>query len=549
MKNIFHLKFLLIFFVLNQIILSQSNKFFIRLNQVGYLPDDFKSGVIISENEISTKNFIVINKDDNIIVYSGIVETTDKIFGKFNNNYYFDFSGLSRPGNYCIEIDDEFSNVFRIRRDVYNLVTDSLMLFFKSQRCGPSNPYLHKKCHLSDATSIAGFTSDSTVDVTGGWHDAGDYIKFFSTTALTTYLMLFSYEFDSEKFDFDNDKNSVPDILEEAKIGLDWLLRCNISDSLFVLQVQDERDHYAGWRLPENDSLQFDRPAFTGIGKNLIGIYTAVMALASRIWSDRFADNDFANRCLTTAIQKYSIYQDVTDLANDQTGYYKDKVYYGKMALGAIELFITTSNEKYLTNAINFGDSAKSDLWWSWGDINSLAHYKIARFIPRFAKYMGQNICYLNLQKNGSVFNEGSEYTWGTTTSILGNAFKVILYKSLTNSDKFDSLMILQRDYILGRNAWGISFISGIGKIFPKHLHSQIAKFNNGCQPGALSAGAAPKLILNNYTIVHSDSSYSYFNSEDIEYYDDWNDFITNEATIFSNATAIFIFGYFSSGE
>ena len=87
MKNIFHLKFLLIFFVLNQIILSQSNKFFIRLNQVGYLPDDFKSGVIISENEIPTKNFSVINKDDNTIVYSGIVETTEKIFGKFIKDY------------------------------------------------------------------------------------------------------------------------------------------------------------------------------------------------------------------------------------------------------------------------------------------------------------------------------------------------------------------------------------------------------------------------------------------------------------------------------
>ena len=432
---------------------------------------------------------------------------------------------------------------------MYNHVKDSLIVFFRSQRCGPTNPYLHKKCHLSDATSIAGFSSDSTIDVTGGWHDAGDYIKFFSTTALTTYLMLFSYEFDSEKFGFDNDKNNVPDILEEAKIGLDWLLRCNISDSLFVLQVQDDRDHYAGWRLPENDSLQFDRPAFTGIGKNLIGIYTAVMALASRIWSDRFADNDFANRCLTIAIQKYSIYPNVTDLVNDQTGYYKDKVYYGKMALGAIELFITTSDEKYLTDATNFGDSAKSDLWWSWGDINSLAHYKIARFISRFSEYLGQNINYLNVKKDSTIFNEGSEYTWGTTTSILGNALKAILYKSLTNSDKFDSLMILQRDYILGRNAWGISFISGIGKLFPKHLHSQIAKFNNGYQPGALSAGAATELILNDYTIVHSDSSYSYFNSEDIEYYDDWNDFITNEATIFSNATALFIFGYFSSGE
>ena len=549
MKNIFHLKILLVFLVFNNIILTQPNEFFIRLNQVGYLPGEFKSGVVISESKLPTNHFSVINKDENIEVYSGMIEAADKIFGKFNNNYYFDFSGLNKPGNYYIEIGNEFSNVFRVGRDVYNHVRDSLIVFFRSQRCGPTSPYLHKKCHLSDATSIIGLTPDLIVDVTGGWHDAGDYIKFFSTTAITTYLMLFSYEFDSGKFGFDNDKNDVPDILEEAKIGLDWLLRCNISDSLFVLQVQDERDHNAGWRLPENDSLQFDRPAFIGIGKNLIGIYAAVMALASRIWSDRFSDNDFANCCLTTAIQKYSICPDGTDLINDQTDYYKDKVYYGKMALGAIELFITTSDEKYLTDAVNFGDSARGDFWWSWGDINSLAHYKIGGFIPRFAKYLEHNINFLNFKKDSTIFNEGSEYTWGTTASILGNALKVILYKSSAKSNKFDSLLILQRDYILGRNAWGISFISGIGKLFPKHLHSQIAKFNNGYQPGALSAGAAPKLILDTYNLVHSDFSYSYFNSEDVEYYDDWNDFITNEATIFSNATALFIFGYFSSRE
>ncbi|MCK7528297.1 MAG: glycoside hydrolase family 9 protein [Ignavibacteriales bacterium] len=77
-----------------------------------------------------------------------------------------------------------------------------------------------------------------------------------------------------QKFGYDLDKNDVPDILEEAKVGLDWLLRCNVDNQTLVSQVQNESDHNIGWRLPENDSLQFDRPAFVSIGKNTIGIYS-----------------------------------------------------------------------------------------------------------------------------------------------------------------------------------------------------------------------------------------------------------------------------------
>ena len=63
---------------------------------------------------------------------------------------------------------------------------------------------------------------------------------------------------------------------------MDWLLRTNIDSKKFVTQVQDLRDHDVGWRMPEDDELQYDRPAFIGSGKNIIGIYAATMALASK---------------------------------------------------------------------------------------------------------------------------------------------------------------------------------------------------------------------------------------------------------------------------
>ena len=118
---------------------------------------------------------------------------------------------------------------------------------------------------------------------------------------------MFSYEFDSEKFGYDLNNNAVPDILEEAKVGLDWLLRCNIDNETLVSQVQNESDHNIGWRLPENDSLQFSRSGFVSLGKNTIGIYVATLALASRIWKQKFYEDKFADKLFISCRKDFTL--------------------------------------------------------------------------------------------------------------------------------------------------------------------------------------------------------------------------------------------------
>ena len=146
-----------------------------------------------------------------------------------------------------------------------------------------------------------------------------------------------------------------------------------------------------------------------------------------------------------------------------------------------------------------------------------------------------------------SFFREGLAYSWGTTNAFLGVSLQSILYKKLTGSSEFDSLCIFQRDFILGRNPWGVSFIYNIGTKFPKNLHSQIAFFNKGYLPGALTAGPAPSELLSNYEIKRSNFEYDRFNSKQTKYFDDRFDYITNEPTISGNATALFVYGYFSN--
>src|SRR4030042_911777 len=75
--------------------------------------------------------------------------------------------------------------------------------------------FIHTVFHRADATNVieAGNILNKQIDLTGGWHDAGDYVKFLNTTAYTTYTLLFAFDFDSRKFSFDKNKNNIPDIL------------------------------------------------------------------------------------------------------------------------------------------------------------------------------------------------------------------------------------------------------------------------------------------------------------------------------------------------
>lgn len=441
---------------------------------------------------------------------------------------------------------------FKINENVFKGIADSLLQFFKVQRCGGTNPLLHEPCHLSDATKLIEGKKIifKSLDVTGGWHDAGDYVKFLNTTAFATYMLLFSYEFDPVKFGFDNNKNGAPDVLEEAKVGLDWMLRCySQNNGQLVTQVQDLRDHEVGWRLPENDSLRFDRPAFLGIGKNLIGIYSATMALGARIWRDKFQYPEFSNLCLGAAEKIYSLKNTADDIDSSGSGMYLDNNYAGKLSLGAIELYKTTYKKNYINDAVKYADSAGADFWWSWGNLNSLAHFRLASFFPKYIDYIEKNLIEFVSTQKKNVFGKGMNLSWGTNATLLGITLQNILYKKLTNSTRFDSVAVSQRDFILGKNPWGVCFINGFGTNYTKNFHHQIAYIKKKL-PGGFAAGPASKDFVEKANIVFEkkDEYFNFQSSEDY-YRDDRMDYITNEPTISGNATALFVFGVLSSGK
>lgn len=550
MKKHLLISFTLISFIITncQPSIKAEPEIFIRFNQVGYLPNDIKSAVVLSTHSIEGKNISIKNSRTNKNMNEYRIGKSIGNYGSFQFSYIIDFSNLKTDGEYYFQFARQKTFNFKVGDNVYNGIADLLLEFFRVQRCGYTNPFLHNVCHISDAAQlIDGKTIiDKKVDVTGGWHDAGDYVKILNTTAFSTYMLLFSYEFDQTKFSTDKNKNNVPDILEEAKIGLDWMLRAYYDKSKLITQVQDLRDHDVGWRMPENDAVGYDRPAYVGIGKNLIGIYSATMALAYRIWNTKLNYPEFANQCLSAAQNLYAINNRVANVDSSGSGVYLDKTWEGKMALGAIELYLSTNKSNYLNDATEFADLAGPDLWWSWGNINSLAHFRLAKIIPKYADYIKLNLDEFNRKKNTNLFGKGVALSWGTNVTLLGITLQSILYKNLKNEAFYDTVSSFSRDYILGRNQWGISFIQGIGKNFTRNFHHQISHFK-GRLPGGFAAGPASKEFVEKSKMpLDKVDKYARFQSNDSYYRDDRNDYVTNEPTITGNATAIFVYGVLS---
>lgn len=517
---------------------------YIRVNQVGYYPDNTKQAVIFAEKPLKTKEFSLFDKNTGKEVFTGTFSENLGAWGNFGFHYHADFTNFSAAGVYVLQAGGKRSPEFSIANNIYNTLPDSLLEFYKMQRCGPTNPKYHKVCHIYDSPQVVGDTKAGGIDVTGGWHDAGDYIKFLNTSAYTTYMLLLSYQLNKPAAEFDRDNNGAPDILEEAKVGLDWLLRCNYSGTKLVTQVQDNRDHEQGFRMPENDSLKFDRPAYVGAGKSIVGLYSAALALGAQVWRERFHDEAVANKMLQIAEKIYGIRNSVPNVDVTNSGMYSDKNYLGKLALGAIELYNATGKGLYLQEAKDYSQKAKSDYWWSWGDMNSLAHFRIAKYAPGNLEFITNNLVHFNTYRNKSIYGEGAAYTWGTTNTLMGCALQAVFYKILTGRQEYDSLITSQVDYVFGKNPWGVSFFYNFGTESVRHLHSQVAYFNGGYIPGGISAGPAPKSALQGMQIKREYSKLDKFNSSDVLFFDDRNDYITNEPTIVTNATALFLFLY-----
>lgn len=354
---------------------TQAQNVHIRVNAVGYFPADAKIALIMAEVPLTEKIHLIDSESGQVVFSNALRAVKGEKWGRFTYQYHFDFSDYQQEGTYAVKINEQRSAGFKIGEKAYSNYQEDLLAFMRQQRCG-YNPYFDEVCHRGDGRLFYAPVPDSTYyDFSGGWHDAGDQLKYLITSSNATARMLLAYELAPDRFvdqvdDFGHPgENGVPDVLDEARWGLEWILKLHPREDWLIHQIADDRDH-RGFKYPHRDNADYGwgpnsyRAAYfatgrpQGLGKwnskatgiaNLAGRSAAALAMGARIWKSR--DEAFAGKCRKAAIELYRMGQ-------KQEGYqqgnsygapyrYNEDTWADDMEWGAAELYRLTREDTY----------------------------------------------------------------------------------------------------------------------------------------------------------------------------------------------------------
>ncbi|HEY1021758.1 MAG TPA: glycoside hydrolase family 9 protein, partial [Flavisolibacter sp.] len=257
---------------------KDASQAWIRINQLGYKPAGTKVAVWAAKQDASLQNFQLIDERTGKTVYEGKAGKAFGAYGPFVQTYRLNFSAFTGKGKFKLRAGGAQSPVFAIHDTVYNGAADFCLRYMRQQRCG-YNPYLKDSCHTHDGYTLygekAGLKDSTFVDGIGGWHDASDYLQYVTTTANATYHLLMAYRDFPQVFGDEKranglvGENGVADVLDEARWGLDWLLKMHPREDWMFNQLADDRDHIS-MRIPKLDSQYgkgFQRPLYFVTGE------------------------------------------------------------------------------------------------------------------------------------------------------------------------------------------------------------------------------------------------------------------------------------------
>lgn len=484
----------------------------IRYNEAGYSPDQQKVFIVMSEDELLGSKWQVFDSKTDSSILSGFIGVN--ICGVTEHtpmpyNYEVDLSTLKDQGSYQLRISDGEGISFKIEENPYLKLLNLPLRHLRIMRSGSDHTLIRNNSHPGDQSTPVWIPegdigegrwiidpNGKKVDVMGGWYDAGDQIKFTLNIAYTTYHLLLAYEQDPELFPrIYNQANTLPDILDEALHGLNYLLKTHPQPDLFIIQVGDEKDHDQGLRLPKDDKLDGQRPALCALSRVHMASATAALALGAQIWRDLGEDEisqnltDHAICIFTRSLQPDTVMPAFErGQVND---FYRDTTEDDQMALAATELYELTGEKYWLTLAIKHSPAPGYEV--SWGNWHWLANAQLAVFHPEAKQKLKAEAMHFTEygEKKGQPWNIPGRYVWGSIHRWVGAANATQYYSSIFAERKdYHPLFADMLDYVFGKNPWGVSFLfSKELKNSVQEIYSPLYHILGEFPTGALSEG------------------------------------------------------------
>ena len=535
----------------------------IKVDQVGYHPATQKLALVVTTRP--AKQFVVRRVEDGDSVFYG--RLTSPVYDPDSGDHIqiAGFSELQAEGRYYIEVPGVGTSwTFLIGRAVYRRALYVAMRSFYGQRCGTAVDlgrefpgFKHAACHLSGEYHPSSGKSGPRVSAKG-WHDAGDYGRYVVNSAISTGQLLWAWELFNNRLkdvslDIPESSNSTPDILDEVRWNLDWMLTMQDGDG--GVWPKQTSEHFADIVMPENDA----RVSYViGTGNApykssaATADFAAVMAIAARVYKP--FDSAYAQKCLTAAeaawfwLQKYP---GVTfrNPGGVLTGEYGDRDPSDEILWAAAELWRTTKNVKYERY---FLDHYRSQLPAiaagppSWQRVGSLAlwTYILDHSANRRARNM---IRHSTLKTADAIVARtrnffyvhsltSKDYVWGSNGVAANYGVQLLIANAVKPDIQYVGAALENLHYLFGRNTFSISWVTQLGENPFRHPHHRPSRADDNSEPwpGLLSGG--PNRSRQDPAMT------KLANLPPAKMYlDDWESYATNEVAINWNAPLVFI--------
>lgn len=472
----------------------------IQINQVGYRPSDEK--VAVFRDASVNSDFTVVNAETGDEVFSGKLTDEKENPNAGETNTYGDFSGLTQEGTYKIKTaDGKESYEFRIAEDVYDDLMKDLLKMLYLQRCGTAldeetaGDFAHEICHTSEAVV---YDTDKKMDVSGGWHDAGDYGRYVVPGAKTVMDLMLAYETNPAIFGDDTgipeSGNGVPDILDECRYELEWMLKMQDDESGGVYH-KVTCSNFPETVMPEKEVNEL---ILAPISNTATGDFSAALARAYIVYKD--IDAEFAKKCLAASEKAYkylskAIGGGFVNPPSIATGEYPDGRDIDERFFAACELYGATGKTKY-KKYMEDQDVKFLPRGLGWASVATYAFYDYLKYEPdgklsdTIKDILMQQAQDFEEEASGDGYNctLGDNYPWGSNMSVSNNGVVLAMAKNRGLGDH-DKLMKQQLDYLLGRNATSYCFISGYGTLSPEHPHHRPSQFVGHAVKGMVIGG------------------------------------------------------------
>lgn len=338
---------------------------------------------------------------------------------------------------------------------------------------------------------------DAGVDLTGGWYDAGDHVKFGFPMAFSATMLAWG---GVEYRDAYAGSGQLTHLLNNLKFVNDYFIKAHPSANVLYGQVGNGGTDHAWWGPAE--AMQMTRPAYkidaSCGGSDLAGETAAAMAASSIVF--RPTNPTYADTLVTHAKQLYSFADTVrkkySDCVSDAQGYYSSwSGYNDELVWGAIWLYRATNDASYLAKAEagydNLGNepqtTTKSYKWTIAWDDKSYGAYVLLHKLTGKQKYLDDANRWLDwwtVGVNGSKvkYSPGGEAVldrWGSLRYAANTSFVALVHSdSITDAERkarYHDFAVRQIDYALGDNPRNSSYMIGFGANPPKNPHHRTA--------------------------------------------------------------------------